>query len=409
MGNQDNNLIVPTESGTKTGLMLPAKVSRGKGSALSSGVSTKVKDRIHLMQTERKTPKSSEKRDNILKAIRFEQPDHIPMVFHINEACWNHYPPDALRELMAEHKFLFPDCQDGPGRAELDYSIPERVGKPFVDGWGCVWETSMDGIVGAVTKHPLANWSNFDDYTPPDPEVDSGKGAVDWRKVRTDIARARANGEFTVGGLRHGHTFLQLMDIRGYENLLFDMFDGDSRLTKLIEMIEQFNADIVKNYLDIGVDMMTYAEDLGMQNGPMISPDMFYKYIKPSYERLMKPALDAGCIIHMHSDGRVHELIEGLIDGGVAALNLQDLVNGIDWIKENLKGRVCIDLDVDRQEITPDGTPDQVDALIREEVKKLGSREGGLMMIYGLYPGVPLENIKALMDAMERYAFYYSD
>ena len=29
-------------------------------------------------------------------------------------------------------------------------------------------------------------------------------------------------------------------------------------------------------------------------------------------------------------------------------------------------------------------------------------------MIYGLYPGVPLENVKALMDAMEKYAFYFS-
>ncbi len=28
-------------------------------------------------------------------------------------------------------------------------------------------------------------------------------------------------------------------------------------------------------------------------------------------------------------------------------------------------------------------------------------------MIYGLYAGVPLENVKALMDAMERYAGFY--
>ncbi len=33
---------------------------------------------------------------------------------------------------------------------------------------------------------------------------------------------------------------------------------------------------------------------------------------------------------------------------------------------------------------------------------------GGLMMIYDMYPGVPLKNAKALMDAREKYAFYYS-
>ena len=347
-------------------------------------------------------------RENILRAIRFDSPDHIPMVFHINEACWDHYPAEVLKELMAEHRLLFPDLEGAPSRAELDYTVPERIGRPFTDGWGCVWETSMDGIVGTVTEHPLASWDSFGDFTAPDPEVDSGKGPVNWKKVRTDIARARANGEFTVGGLRHGHTFLQLIDIRGYENLLFDMADDALRLGKLIEMVEGFNAAIIKHYLDIGVDMMTYAEDLGMQNGPMLSPEMFYRYIRPSYERLMRPAVDAGCIIHMHSDGHIHQLVDGLIDGGVAALNLQDLVNGIDWIEQNLKGRVCIDLDIDRQEITPNGTPAQVDALIRQEVEKLASKEGGLMMIYGLYPGVPLKNVRALMDAMEKYAFYYS-
>jgi hypothetical protein len=48
------------------------------------------------------------------------------------------------------------------------------------------------------------------------------------------------------------------------------------------------------------------------------------------------------------------------------------------------------------------------DALIHEEVSKIATPQGGLMMIYGLYPGVPLENASALMDAMERYAGYYS-
>ena len=43
-----------------------------------------------------------------------------------------------------------------------------------------------------------------------------------------------------------------------------------------------------------------------------------------------------------------------------------------------------------------------------KEVQKLGSKKGGLMMVYGLYPGVPVKNIEALMDAMEKYATYYS-
>ncbi len=154
--------------------------------------------------------------------------------------------------------------------------------------------------------------------------------------------------------------------------------------------------------------MMSFPEDLGMQVGPMLSPNDFRKFIKPVYQKLMAPARDAGCIVHMHSDGDIRLLVDDLVDGGVQVINLQDLVNGIDWIAAKFAGRICIDLDIDRQAITARGTPEQIDDLIREEVEKLGSKAGGLMMIYGLYPGVPLENVCALMEAMEKYSTHYS-
>ena len=140
----------------------------------------------------------------------------------------------------------------------------------------------------------------------------------------------------------------------------------------------------------------------------MIPPKYFRKYITPSYRRLMQPALDAGCIVHMHSDGDIRLLVDDMVVSGVEVVNLQDLVNGIDWIADRLAGKVCVDLDIDRQEVTARGRPQEIDALIRSEVQKLARQEGGLMMIYGLYPGVPLENAGALMDAMERYASFFS-
>ena len=38
----------------------------------------------------------------------------------------------------------------------------------------------------------------------------------------------------------------------------------------------------------------------------------------------------------------------------------------------------------------------------------LGSREAGLMMIYGMCPDIPIENAKALMDAMEKYSTHFA-
>ena len=94
------------------------------------------------------------------------------------------------------------------------------------------------------------------------------------------------------------------------------------------------------------------------------------------------------------------------MDGGVDVINLQDRVNGVEWNGSKFRGKTCVDLDSARQKITPFGTPKEIDAYIRYCVETVGCRGGGLMMIYGLYPGVPLENVKALMDAMTRYAVF---
>lgn len=346
-----------------------------------------------------------ERKENYLRAVRFERPDYIPIAFCINDACWQAYPQEFLVEMQLTHPLLFPGYVPPDLPFTPQFARVARKDHPYTDSFGCRWETTTDGITGTVVGHPLADWNDFPAYRFPDPAICDGLEPIDWAAIRQQIAATPE--DLHMAGLRHGHTFLQLCDIRGYENLILDMMDNEPRLWKLIEGLEAFNREIVRRWLDCGVDVMSYAEDLGMQIGPMLTPEHFQTYIKPSYQRLIALAKEKGVPVHMHSDGDIRTLADDLLDGGVEILNLQDLVNGIDWIKDHLTGHVCIDLDVDRQRITCFGTPEDIHALIREEVTKLGSPQGGLTMIYGLYPGIPLENVKALMDAFEAYMGYY--
>ena len=148
---------------------------------------------------------------------------------------------------------------------------------------------------------------------------------------------------------------------------------------------------------------MGYPEDLGMQVGPMLSPAHFRRWIVPSYQRLMAPAIDKGAVVHMHSDGDIRELAEDIVACGVNVLNLQDQVNGIEWIRDHLKGRVAIDLDIDRQHIPVTGTPSDIDAHIKHVIDELGDPRGGLMLLASVGPQVPLKNADALATALERY------
>lgn len=348
---------------------------------------------------------SGASKNSIIRAITFEKPDIIPMTFHINEASFDHYPLDDLFELIDRHPLLFPDFKK---KKPTEYAINARKDKPYTDDFGCTWFTSMNGIVGSVLKHPLNSWDKYSSYAFPDPETSNGLGYIDWKFYEKECEERRSADLEVYGDLRHGHTFLQLCDIRGFENIIYDMMDEEPLLDDLIERITEFNLAQIKHFIAYKVDIIRIPEDLGMQVGPMLSPDNFLRYIKPAYQKLMKFVRNNGILLHMHSDGDIRLLVDDIIEGGIDAINLQDLVNGVDWISHKFKGRVCVDLDIDRQKITPFGTPKEIDELIRNEVAGISCKEGGLMMVYGLYPGIPIENVKAVMDAMERYMNFHN-
>jgi len=308
---------------------------------------------------------------------------------------------------MESHRILFPGFAR-QAKVEVELAPNQKKDLPYFDPWGCGWITAEDGITGSVHSHPLSEWIHFEGYKAPDPSYTDGTYPVNWTTVKKEVIAHREQGELVIGELPHGHTFLRLQDIRGYENLILDMMDSEPRLIQLIGMVKEFNEGYIRRWLTLAPDIMKYPEDLGMQIGPMISPEAFRTYIKPVYRTLMQLARDQGCIVHMHSDGDIRSLADDLIEDGVEVINIQDLVNGIDWIADRFSRKICVELDIDRQRITASGTPEQIESLIHEEVVKLGCRDGGLMMVYGLYPGVPAENIKALMDAMERHAGHFS-
>ena len=338
-----------------------------------------------------------------LRAIRFDGPAYVPVNFQINKACAHDPDVRRLETLIRSHPLLFPD----PERRITDlHSEPapwQREGEPYRDPWGCLWQTTEHGITGCVVEHPLEDWANWPSWTPPNPERFNGWGPFDWDATAASRNTQLERGELRDGALRHGFLFLTLTYLRGFENAIFDMHDAEPRLDELLHAIERFDAEMVRRHLDTQIDVLRYPEDLGAQQSPMISPELFRKYLKPIYARLMRPAVQRGIVVHMHSDGYVMDLVDDLIECGVNVLNIQDVVNGIDRIAEQLRGRVAIDLDLDRRGIVHTGTPDDVDRHVREVIHKLATPNGGLLLMYDLYPGVPMDNVAALMDALETH------
>lgn len=120
-----------------------------------------------------------------------------------------------------------------------------------------------------------------------------------------------------------------------------------------------------------------------------------------------KPVRDAGHYVYMHTDGHIVEIIPDLIDCGVNVLNPQVGANGLESLARACKGKVCVNLDLNRQ-MFPFWSPREIDDHVREAVEALGSPEGGLWLFAEIADDVPLENVEAICQALERHSLAFS-
>ena len=338
-------------------------------------------------------------RENWLRAVQFNGPEWIPCQVAFSPLTWHTYR-ERLEEVVLRHPRVFPGYKKGD--RDFDFFPPGYApGEVVTDSWGCVWKNGIPGLEGQVVGNPLADWDALATYTPPDPERDGTFGKRDWEAVKKDIAARKQRGELTLGDGER--LFDRLYSLRGFENLMMDFATGDPNVYRLIDMVLEYEMKLVEIWLDIGVDAMAFHTDIGTQKALMISPDHFRKYIKPMFKQIFAPCVESGTLVLLSSDGALLEIVDDLIECGVSTHDPQVRANTLDGIEKAYKGKMCVNLDLDRQ-MFPFCTPADINAQVKEAVDKLCAPEGGLMMVAAVYDEItPLENMEAICEAMEEY------
>ena len=132
-------------------------------------------------------------------------------------------------------------------------------------------------------------------------------------------------------------------------------------LRELLRMIADYNIAVFERYIELGVDGVSFSEDLGSQRALMISPEHFREFIKPEYARIFRVVKDAGKRINFHSCGCVQDIVGDLIDVGVDILNpVQSRANDLHRVKRTVQGRMALQGAIDTHEILMLGTPETV-------------------------------------------------
>ncbi|KXA94813.1 hypothetical protein AKJ65_03360 [candidate division MSBL1 archaeon SCGC-AAA259E19] len=253
-----------------------------------------------------------------------------------------------------------------------------------------------------VIENPLNDWEDFENYEPPDPikEGDGFADPPDWKKRKKESRKTKNKGGLATGSLPHGFMFQRVHYLRGYENFMRDVARGKQNLDELIDKIREYNLERIRKYLNLGVEFMFFAGDLGTQDRLAISPDKFRHYFLPCYKDMFELCKNEGVIVYLHSDGHILEMIPDFVEAGLDIINPQVRANGLESLEKIAKGNICIDLDLDRQ-LFPYASSNEIKEHIQKSVDTLNTKKGGLMLNAEISPDIPLENIKTIIKTLE--------
>jgi hypothetical protein len=154
--------------------------------------------------------------------------------------------------------------------------------------------------------------------------------------------------------------------------------------------------------------------DFGAQNGPFISPKAYRSLFKPFHIKVNE-------WIHTHTNwktfihccGSIWLLLDDIVDAGFDCLNPVQ-TSAADMDPEALKAKYGSRVafwggGIDTQKVLPFGTPEEITEMVRGRMAIFGAGGGFVFNpIHNVQAGIPIENLLALYEAVDKYRPYHA-
>jgi uroporphyrinogen decarboxylase len=219
-----------------------------------------------------------------------------------------------------------PEDESGSGDDEKGgYSQISLRDKPqghsMPDEYGTKWQKC--GYDYSPVTYPLhdADFSDLAKYPWPDPY---NPGRV--KGLRQEAIDMHKNTDYCImADIMCGGPYENALWLRGFDQFPMDLMSDEKFARALLDKITEIDIgfwDAQLSAVGDHVDVVCQGDDLGMQTGLQISPEIYRKFIKPCHKKLysfIRSKTDAK--IWMHSCGSIYDIIPDLIEVGVEVLN----------------------------------------------------------------------------------------
>jgi uroporphyrinogen decarboxylase len=300
-----------------------------------------------------------------------------------------------LCSLDVDTRAVLPAGPDRGGDVDLGPS-------QYKDEWGVVRVRPPGALYYDQVSFPLAGRITVRDivnYPWPDPH-DRGR----LRGLKQRVRDIRENTD-CAAVLNLPSAFVHVSQyLRGFEDWYVDIAADRKLAESLYDAVLEVNLAICGELLqEVGedVDVLMASDDLGLQNGLLVSQETYRSLIKPRHRKyfdLLHARSTAK--VFFHTCGSVAAILEDLIEIGVDVLNpVQVSAAGMDpeGLKRRCAGRLAFWGGIDTQRILPHGTVAQVEAEVERMIGILGAGGGYVLgAVHNIQPDVPLENTLAM-------------
>jgi len=342
-------------------------------------------------------------RERVCLALRHKQTDRVPIAMvcsGINQ------PAHSQFEALLKEKRALTVAEYLAPILDIKGIGPDYIGpalRPGEDMWG-VHRTSFSFGAGAydeIDHYPLQaarDIAQLRKHRWP------STAWFDYSVLPERIKAVQSSGEYCLMAA-NGNIFETSWYMRGLEQIFMDLALEPELAHAIFEPVTDFYVAHFTKILSAAkgrIDLVFTADDIGGQNGLLMSLDMWSRHLKPYHARLNKVIHEHGAKVIYHSDGAVMAAVPGLLEMGIDVLQaLQFDAKGMDplALKEKYGGRLCFEGGVSVQSTLPFGTPEDVRKEVCERVRVLG-RNGGYILgpSHSIQAGTPPENILALFD-----------
>jgi uroporphyrinogen decarboxylase len=202
-------------------------------------------------------------------------------------------------------------------------------------------------------------------------------------------------------------TFLRRMD-----NFLMDLFIDEANVERLLDaLMEAHLATLEKVCAAVGdvCDILRFGDDLGIDTGPFMPPELYRKLFKPRHTQLCSYVHEhSNMKTFLHSCGSIYKLMPDLIEAGYDVINPVQ-TNCVDMEPEKLKREFGKDIcfwggGCDTREVLNRATPAEVKAHVLKRLEVF-SPGGGFVFntVHNILPEVRPENVMAMFEALETF------